>query len=163
LNVKCFKIPPAHAEPPEVKFRITIMTSRDTLTDDLEIPVFFDVTYFHHVQIDDGIMVKDSVWGRGNADHIANAAEKVLAYEDGKRLRLYTEDPWVIQENEQLLDEVIQPSIWPDGFTLSSIIHISPNCPDGHVIECLASYETKTYNPIERKVNWGKIRIVVQK
>ena len=55
------------------------------------------------------------------------------------------------------------PAFWPDGYTLSSIIHIAPDCPDGHRIECMASYETKSYNPIERKVTWGKVRITVHK
>jgi hypothetical protein len=80
---------------------------------------------------------------------------------DSARLRLYTDDPHVQTSQERLVDEVL-PARWPDGFTLSSIIKISDDCPAGHEIECLASYETKTHMPIERKVTWGMVRIKVE-
>ena len=135
----------------------------DTLAfeDEIVVPVFFDVPVFDNVQIDDGLPIRGSAFGTGNADGIASAGEKVMLYLDTARLRLYTDDPYVEASQERLIDEMI-PARWPDGFTLSSVIKISDHCPDGYVIECLASYETKAYMPIERKVTWGKVRIKVE-
>jgi hypothetical protein len=122
----------------------------------------FEAPDFRDIKIDDGKVVRDTAWGKGNGDGKADAGENIMVYQGTNRLRLFTEDPYVIRADEQLADEVI-PAIWPDGYTLSSIIHISPDCPEGHIIECLAGYETKTYNPIERKVTWGKVTITVRK
>jgi hypothetical protein len=83
-----------------------------------------------------------------------------MIYAGNHRLRLYTDDPYVETEQEQLIDEVL-PAKWPDGFTLSSVINVSADCPKGHVIEFLASYDTKTFMPIERKVTWGKVFVEV--
>jgi hypothetical protein len=134
----------------------------DTLSfeDELILPVFFDVPAFDSLRIDDGIQVRDSTFGRGNADGVASAGEEIMVYVDSARLRLYTDDPYVLASRERLVDEVL-PARWPDGFTLSSVIKISDDCPDGHVIECLASYETKTHMPIERQLTWGKVQIKV--
>jgi len=84
-----------------------------------------------------------------------------MLYQNGHRLRLYSDDPYVMASEEKLVDEVL-PSIWPDGYTLSSVVKIANNCPDGHEIEFLASYETKTYMPIHRLVKWGKVKIKVK-
>jgi hypothetical protein len=74
---------------------------------------------------------------------------------------LYTDDPYVETESEQLFDQML-PALWPNGVTFSSIIKIADNCPPGHTIEFLANYETKTFMPICRKVHWGKVKITVK-
>jgi hypothetical protein len=61
-----------------------------------------------------------------------------------------------------LADEVV-PAKWPDGFTQTSIIEIDPGCPDGHVVECLANFETKDFMPITRHVNWIKVSFPVKR
>jgi len=162
LKVSCSKTPPQHAEPSEVKFKLTVYADGNISTDEIIVPVKFNVPFFRNISIDDGVAVREKSFGKGNGNGSADAGENILVYQDKNRLRLYVEDPWVINEDERLNDEVI-PAFWPDGYTLSSIIHIAPDCPDGHRIECMASYETKSYNPIERKVTWGKVRITVHK
>lgn len=161
ITLTCNKQPPVHAEPWEIKFYMQISSGKYVWSDEFVVPVMFDVPYFQNLNIDDGITLREKVFGQGNADGTANKNEKILLYEGNNRLRLYTNDKYVISQDERLADEVI-PAIWPDGYTLSSIIHISPDCPTGHEIECLASYETKTHNPIERRVIWGKVRIRVK-
>ena len=160
FTVHCTKTPPLHGEPPWVRFRVNISLDTLTFEDELMLPVFFDVPVFDNIQIDDGLQVRDSTFGRGNADGVAAAGEEIMVYVDSARLRLYTDDPYVLASRERLVDEVL-PARWPDGFTLSSVIRISDDCPDGHVIECLASYETKTHMPIERQLTWGKVEIKV--
>jgi hypothetical protein len=78
---------------------------------------------------------------------------------------LYSEGPFVVSEDEILVDPECSglPAKWPDGFTLSSVAKIADDCPDGHVIEFLAHYETKTFMPIYRQVRWGKVRIEVKR
>jgi hypothetical protein len=85
-----------------------------------------------------------------------------MLYEKGHRLRLFTDDPYVISDDETLVDEVL-PAVWPDGYTLSSVVKIAANCPPGHEIEFMAHYETKTDQPIYRCVQWGKVKIKVEK
>jgi enterochelin esterase-like enzyme len=162
LKVFCTKVPPQHADPPEVKFKLTVESGGNISADEIIVPVLFNVPYFSNIRIDDGTVVRDKIFGKGNGSGSADAGESILVYEGENRLRLYVEDPWVINNDERLNDEII-PAIWGDGYTLSSIIHISPDCPDGHQIECMANYETKSYNPIERKVTWGKVRITVHR
>jgi enterochelin esterase-like enzyme len=161
-TITCSTKPPPHAEPPFIKFIVTIKTGNKITRNDIIVPVLFNVPLFTNVTIDDGKAVKDKTLGKGNANGEANAGEQVVAFSGDHRLRLYTEDPFVIREQEQPLDEII-PARWPDGYSVSSLIKIAPECPDGHIIECMASYETKEFNPIERKVTWGKVRIVVNK
>ncbi len=160
FDISCSKKATPHAEPAEVKFDITVHNNKKICKDDFIVPVWFDVPYFNNIKIDDGISIRDSALGKGNADGVVNAGEKILVYQDTSRLRLYTDDPWVRKHNEKLISEVI-PARWPDGFTLSSLIDIDPGCPDGHVIECIGHYETKTFNPIERKLHWGKVKLIV--
>ena len=77
-----------------------------------------------------------------------------------KRLRLYYDNLYV--DDERLYDEV-QPDKWGDGYTLSSLIHISDNCPVGHKIRFLASYEIKEWKAIKRNVTWGTFTITIGK
>ena len=84
-----------------------------------------------------------------------------MIYSGTHRLRLYTTDKWVVNGESELSDEMI-PAIWPDGYTRNSIIKISPDCPDGHIIELYGSFETKAFNPIERKTTWGTLKIRVR-
>jgi hypothetical protein len=144
-----------------VKFRVSVFVEGAERVGDLTVPVNFDVPFFGGVRFDDGALVRDRSWGQGNGDGVPDAGEKVMVYQGDHRLRLYTDDPWVLGDDEQAPVEIL-PAIWPDGYTLSSVIHIAPGCPHGHLIECLASYETKSYNPIERSVTWGRVRIPVR-
>jgi hypothetical protein len=156
-----YKAPPPHGEPADIRFHLSIQRSSGVYKDELTVPVFFTAPYFDTVQIDDGRLVRDSAWGQGNGNGVADAGERILLYQGVHRLRLYTEDPWVLPMEERLADEVI-PARWPDGYTLSSVLQISPGCPDGHVIELLGCYETKTFNPIERKLVWGRVKLTVR-
>lgn len=152
FTVLCQKKPPLHAEPSSIKSRITIQNGSQIFSDDFIIPVLYESPLFDSIKVDDQ---------QGNANGIAEAGENIILYSGSHRLRLYTEDTWVLSEEEKILDEVI-PAIWPDGFTLSSMIKISPDCPDGHTIEFYGSYETKTFNPIERKTTWGQLKLTIQ-
>lgn len=140
---------PPHGEPFEVKLLLQITAGDQVFEDEMILPVWFNVPVLTDIRINDD-----------NKNGIAEAGESLLLYKDSSRLRLYTEDVWVDADEERLADEII-PARWPDGFTLSSVIKIKPGCPKGHVITFLASYETKTFNPIERQVRWGTVRIKV--
>ena len=74
------------------------------------------------------------------------------------RLHLYYDDPYI--DSERLYDE-IQPDKWGDGYSLSSLIHISKDCPPGHKIKFLASYEVKDWQAIRRDVTWGTFTITI--
>lgn len=141
VRIICRKQPPPHAEPSEVKLLLKIAAGNQLFEDEMIMPVWFDVPEWKDVRMVD-------------------TAGRIMLYKDSSRLRLYTEDPWVARNEETLADEML-PARWPDGFTLSSVIKIRPGCPPGHEIIFLASYETKTFNPIERKVRWGRVRIKV--
>lgn len=141
FTLSCTKKPSPHAEPADVRFHLS-----GAVSDEFTAPVFFAVPLFDSVQV----------------EGTAVPGERISLLQGSHRLRLYTEDPWVLSEDERLKDEMI-PARWPDGFTLSSVIRISPDCPDGHVIRLLGHYETKTFNPIERKLVWGQADIVVHR
>jgi enterochelin esterase-like enzyme len=160
FDIACSKLPPLHGEPFQVKFKITVQTGNEVFNDEIIVPVLFDGPLFTDLQIDDGRPIRDKAYGTGNGNGSVEAGEKILIYSGDHRLRLYTDDPWVISGEEKLVDEQI-PAIWEDGFTLSSVIAISKDCPEGHVIEFTGNYETNTYNPIERNLHWGKVRITV--
>lgn len=160
FSMQCHKSPPVHAEPPQVKFTVTIQSGRQIFTDNFTAPVLYDAPWFDSIRIDDNLAIRNRAYGTDNVDGIANAGEQVMLYSGSHRLRLYTEDKWVLANEEKLADEMI-PARWPDGYTLNSIIKIAPGCPDGHIIELHASYETKTFNPIERKTTWGKVKLVI--
>lgn len=161
ITVNCKKTPPLHAEPFEVKFNVEIESEGKVWEDDFYMPVYFDVPFFQDIKIDDGVMVRDTAWGRGNVNGKPNAGERIMIYSGNNRLRLYTEDACILNEDEVLAHEMI-PAIWPDGFTLSSLVSVSPQCAKGKQIEFLARYETKTFNPIERKVIWGRVKVTIE-
>jgi enterochelin esterase-like enzyme len=151
---------PLHAEPPQVKFKLHIQNGKQSFSDDFIVPVLYETPLLDSIQVDDQVTIRGSSYGKGNSNSIADAGENIMLYSGTHRLRLYTEDKWVLNDEETLADEMI-PARWPDGYTLSSIIKISPACPDGHVIELYASYETKNFNPIERKTTWGKVKLTI--
>jgi hypothetical protein len=154
------KNPPLHAEPPQVKFNVTIQNGKQIFTDDFIVPVSYDSPLLDSIKTDDQLAIRNRSYGTGNGNGIAEAGENIMLYSGTNRLRLYTEDKWILSDEEKLEDEML-PARWPDGYTLSSVIKISPDCPDGHTIEFYASYETKTFNPIERKTTWGKVKLTI--
>ena len=84
--------------------------------------------------------------------------ETIMIYQDSHRTRLYYDDPYV--DGERLFDE-LQPDKWGDGYALSSLVHISKDCPVGHQIRFLACYEVKDWKTINRNVTWGNFTITV--
>ena len=162
LKVYCDKKPPADGAPSWLKIKVKIILENNEFEDELIIPVFFNVPYFNTFSTEDGYSLKDSEFGSGDGDGIAEPGENIMIYEEGHRTRLYTDDPYVEICREKLVDESL-PSIWPDGYTLSSVIKISNSCPKGHVIELLANYETKSYMPINRELRWGKIFLKIDR
>jgi hypothetical protein len=165
VNIPAFTIAsnkkaPIHAEPPQVKFKLHIQNGKHSFSDDFTVPILYEMPLLDSIQVDDQIAIRVRSYGTGNSNGIADVGENIMLYSGRHRLRLYTEDKWVLNNEEKLVDEMI-PARWPDGYTLSSIIKISPDCPDGHVIEFYASFETKTFNPIERKTSWGKVKLTI--
>lgn len=158
------KNPPSDGSPHEAKFRISIDLDSLHFEDEIVVPVMYEVPVYDHFLVDDGRRVNDSVpvFGTGDQDGIPNPGEQIMIYANGHRTRIYSDDPYVQVAKERLIDEAL-PAKWPDGFTLSSIISIDPTCPDGHRIECLFNYETKSYMPITRNITWGKLWIEVKK
>lgn len=161
ITVTSNKQPPRHADPPQLNIQVTIRAGKRIFHDHVIVPVLYDARVADSLQVDDHRVIRDTSFGTGNGDGVADAGEQVMLYSGSNRLRLYTNDKWIIQQEEKLVDEMV-PAVWPDGFTLNSVISISPECPDGHVIEFTGSYETKAYNPIERKTNWVKIKLPVR-
>lgn len=171
FRVESDKKPPSDGSPAWLRMEVAMEYDTLHFIDHFLLPVWYDVPYFENIRVDDGIAVAptstqgdyfkgetDSIYGTGNGDGIISPSEQIMLYENGHRLRLYTEDPFVVAEEEILVDEML-PATWPDGFTLSSVVKIADHCPDGHVIEFLAHYETKTFMPIYREVKWGKVKI----
>ncbi|MFA5418685.1 MAG: alpha/beta fold hydrolase [Bacteroidales bacterium] len=167
------KIPPSDGSPEWVRMKVEMNYDSLHFHDNFLLPVSFDVPYFENIQIDDGRFISatknqsdyshtatNSTYGSGNGDGVVSPGEQIMLYENDHRLRLFTDDPYVITSDEKLVDEVL-PALWPDGFTLSSVVKIADNCPVGHEIEFLAHYETKTYMPIHRQVKWGKVKIKI--
>ncbi|MGE5393778.1 MAG: hypothetical protein ACM3P1_03485, partial [Candidatus Saccharibacteria bacterium] len=161
--------------PEYLRVKVYMEYGKESNENTIVIPVFYDVPAFNDVLVDDGRLMKSQYWDEengdfkevsyrrnnlGNGDGIAAPGEKFMLLKDNHRLRLYTDDPYVVANEEQIDDEVI-PSVWPDGYTVSSIVKIAPDCPAGHVIEFIGHYETKTWFPIYRQVKWGKINITV--
>ncbi|HEY8513054.1 MAG TPA: alpha/beta fold hydrolase [Cyclobacteriaceae bacterium] len=160
-TVRTNKKAPAHGEPAWIKLGVKIKAEK-TFEDEVVLPVFFDVPPLEDVTVDDGRAIRDKAFGKGNGDGIAAPGEHVLLYTGEHRLRLYTDDPYVEHLAERLVDEVV-PSRWPDGFTQSSVVRIADNCPDGHVIRFLASYDTKVFETMERKVTWRIVSLSVKR
>ena len=164
IGVTCTKTPPPDGSPPWIKLNVQVRCGHEVSYDVITLPVFFDVPYFANITIDDGRLGSDSaqqIFGTGNGNGLAEASEQIMAYENGHRLRLYTDDPYIEPDSELLFDEIVPGGIWGDGVTLSSIVKIAANCPPGHTIEFLAKYETKI-RPIHRLTHWGKVKITVK-
>ena len=161
---KAFKVtannkPTIDGSPFRIRFNLMISDdSNQTWMDEFDVPVFYNVPEFTNIGIDDG---DSEIFGYGNGDNIADPGESVMIYEitnGSHRLRLYYDDPYI--DYERLYDE-IQPDKWGDGYSLSSIIHIAENCPPGHKIKFLASYEVKDWKTIRRDVVWGTFTITI--
>lgn len=174
FRIFCDKMPPSDGSPEWLRMKVEMQLDTLHFSDVLVLPVFYDVPEFANIQVDDGKLVAptlnqgdysksaiDSVYGTGNADGMVSPGERVMLYENGQRLRLFSDDPYVVSEEETIVDEFL-PGQWPDGFTLSSVVKIAGDCPAGHEIEFLAHYETKTFMPMYRKVHWGKVKIRVK-
>jgi hypothetical protein len=165
IGIICTKAPPGDGSPPWLKLNVQVHCDNEVFHDAITVPVFFDVPYFSNITIDDGRLGSDSakhILGTGNGNGSAGAGERIMIYEKGHRLRLYTDDPYVVTDSEVQFDEIVTGGIWPnDGFTFTSIVKIADNCPPGHVIEFLACYETKN-RPIIRVSHWGKVKITVK-
>src|SRR5690606_17114416 len=93
FQVRTTKAPPAHAEPAWTKIKVLMKTGSQTFEDEVVLPIFFDVPILENVVVDDGRVIRDSVYGKGNGDGVAAAGETVMLYEGDHRLRLYTDDP----------------------------------------------------------------------
>ena len=150
--------PVEDGSPFRIRFNITFSTANDGMwEDEFDAPVFYDVLEFDNIGIDDG---DTEIFGSGNGNNIAEPGETVMFYEItgmSKRLRVYYDDHYI---DERLYDEM-QPDKWGDGYTLSSLIKISEDCPIGHKIRLLASYEVKDWKSIKRNVTWGTFSITI--
>lgn len=151
--------PTLDGSPFRIKFKLSVSGDKNQAwEDEFDVPVFYDVPEFTHIGIDDG---DSEIFGSGNGNNIAEPGESVMIYEisnGSRRTRLYYDDPYI--DSERLYDE-IQPDKWGDGYSLSSIVHISEDCPPGHQIKFLASYEVKDWLAIRRDVTWGTFTITI--
>jgi enterochelin esterase-like enzyme len=148
--------PTTDGSPFMVRFDVSITDSKgNTWKDEFDAPVFYDVPEFTNIGIDDG---DSEIFGSGNGNNIADPDETIMIYQDSHRTRLYYDDPYV--NGEKLYDE-LQPDKWGDGYALSSLVHISKDCPIGHKIRFLACYEVKYWKTIKRNVTWGVFTITV--
>lgn len=151
--------PPHDGSPFRIRFNLRITDGRnEEWFDEFDAPVYFDAVEFTQIGIDDG---DSEIFGSGNGNNIAEPGETVMIYEisnGSRRLRLYYDDPYI--DGERLYDE-IQPDKWGDGYTLSSLIHFAENCPPGHKVRFLASYEVKDWKKIRRDVTWGTFSITI--
>jgi len=165
IGIVCSKMPPADGSPPWIKLNVRMSCDNENFSDDITVPVFFDVPSLTDIRIDDGRLVSDQakqLLGTGNGNGVAEASEQVMLYEKDHRLRLFTDDPYIETASEQSFYEVLPGGAWQgDGFTLTSIVKVADNCPPGHTVEFLANYETKTRMPIGRVVHWGKVKMTV--
>ncbi len=159
FRVRADNQPVTNGKPFRVRFNISVTDgSGNTWTDDFDAPVYYDVPPFGRIGIDDG---DSEMFGSGNGNNIAEPGEYIMVYEISdcsNRTRLYYDDPFV--DGERLYAEV-QPDKWGDGYTVSSVVHIAADCPPGHKIRFLASYEIKDWLTIDRKVTWGTFTITV--
>lgn len=158
FNVTAANKPVADGSPFKVRFNLDFTDDKGhKWQDEFDAPVFYDVPEFTNIGIDDG---DTEIFGSGNGNNTAEPGETVMFYEItgiSKRLRVYYDDPYL---NERLFDEM-QPDKWGDGYTLSSLVRIADNCPIGHKIKFLASYEIKDWKAIKRNVTWGTFAITV--
>ncbi len=151
--------PATDGSPFRIRFNLTITDNKKHIwNDEFDAPVYYDLPEFTEIGIDDG---DSEIFGSGNGNNIAEPGETVMIYEistGSRRLRLYHDDQYI--DSERLYDE-IQPDKWGDGYSLSSLIHISKDCPPGHQIRFLASYEVKDWKKIRRDVTWGTFTITI--
>jgi len=174
FEVFCKTTPPSDGSPAWLRLQVEMDYGTQKFTDVIIVPVYFDVPHFEDVKLDDGINLlvgyneavfnafsADVFFTSGNADGKLAAGESIMLFKDKYPLRLYYDDPYVISEDEFLVDMILKGE-WPDGFTKSSVVKIADNCPPGHEIEFLAHYETKTFLPMYRKLEWGKVKLTVQ-
>jgi enterochelin esterase-like enzyme len=149
--------PTTDGSPFRIRFNLIVTDNKQhTWKDEFDAPAFYDVPEFTQIGIDDG---DSELFGSGNGNNIAEPGETVMIYEisnGSHRLRLYYDDPYI--DSERLYDE-IQPDKWGDGYSLSSLIHISKDCPAGHRIKFLACYDVKDWKEIRRDVTWGTFTI----
>lgn len=150
--------PPQDGSPFRVRFNITITDNgKQVWKDEFDAPVYFDVPEFSQIGIDDG---DSEIYGHGNGNNIAEPGESVMIYQESHRVRLYYDDPYIDSER---IHVDLQPDKWGDGYAVSSVIHIAEDCPIGHEIKFLASYEVKEWKTIKRNVTWGTFTITVGK
>ncbi len=151
--------PTTDGSPFKIQFNLTITDKNNQVwNDEFNVPVFYDVPEFTNIGIDDG---DSEMFGAGNGNNIAQPGEWIMVYEitnGSHRTKLYYDDPYI--DSERLYDE-IQPDKWGDGYSLSSIVHIAEDCPPGHQIKFLASYEVKDWLAIRRDVTWGTFTITI--
>ena len=150
--------PPENGAPFRLKFHLSISDRKNTWVDEFEAPVTYDVPEFTNIGIDDG---DSEIFGSGNGNNIAEPGESILVYEVSHvphRTRLYFDDPYI--DHERIYVD-LQPDKWGDGYAVSSVIHISEDCPVGHKIKFLASYEVKEWKTIKRNVTWGTFTITI--
>jgi hypothetical protein len=150
--------PPGNGAPFRLKFHLSMTSKKRAWKDEFEAPVMYDVPAFTNIGIDDG---DSEIFGSGNGNNMAEPGESILVYEISHvphRLRLYHDDPYI--EHERIYVD-LQPDKWGDGYALSSVITISEDCPVGHPIKFLASYEVKEWKTIKRNVTWGTFTITV--
>lgn len=148
--------PVKDGSPFRVRFNLVIRDSAgDVWRDEFDAPVFYHVPEFRDIGIDDG---DSEIFGSGNGNNIAEPGETIMIYQHSHRTRLYYDDPYI--DDERLHDD-LQPDKWGDGYSLSSLIHISKDCPPGHKIRFLACYEVKEWRTIKRDVTWGTFTITV--
>lgn len=162
VTVYCNKPATTDAAPAMVKFILNMQCDSLTFSEAFNVPVFFDVPDFTGLTVDDGVLVRDSIFGKGNGDGTASPGEKIMIYTQGHRTQLFSDDPYVEGDEEQMYYEAL-PARWKDdGITASSVVKISSNCPHSRTIVFLAKYETKDYMPINRRVYWGRVEITVK-
>jgi len=148
--------PTTDGSPFKIRFNLVITDNEGKVCkDEFDAPAFYDIPEFTNIGIDDG---DSEIYGSGNGDNIADPEETIMIYQDSHRTRLYYDDPYL--DSERLYNE-LQPDKWGDGYTLSSLVHISKDCPIGHQIKFLACYEVKEWKTIKRNVTWGIFTITV--
>jgi len=158
FKVKAAVAPVPDGSPFKIRFNVSIKDDKgNTWQDETDIPVWYKVPLFNDIGIDDG---DSEIFGSGNGNNIAEPGETIMIYQHSNRTRLYYDDPYI--DGERLHDD-LQPDKWGDGYALSSLIHISRDCPPGHKIRFLACYEVKEWKTIKRNVTWGTFTITVGK
>jgi pimeloyl-ACP methyl ester carboxylesterase len=156
FRIKVRNAPPTDGAPHYVRFRLTVSDAAgQSWEEDFDAPVFYNVPEFGDIGVDDG---DSETFGSGNGNNIAEPGERIAVYQVSNRTRLYYDDPCVC--NEKLVDE-LQPDKWGDGYALSSVVQIAEDCPPGHRIRFLASFENKVWKTIDRKVSWGYFYLTV--